>query len=108
MKKKTLPKDVVDQWPEIFSDVDVRAVPIPYLHSMRIIFNDGKVWDIDIDEHAKKNDIHDLEEHLTELISTYEQVIEHIDFRLDVARVKKDVMKKTKSFLKKPKKKKEE
>jgi hypothetical protein len=108
VKKKSLPKDVVDQWPEIFSDVDVRAVPIPYLHSMRIIFNDGKVWDINIDEHARKNSIDDLEEHLSELINTYEEVIEHIDFRLDVERVKKDVIKKTKSFLKKPKKKKEE
>lgn len=103
MKKKSLPKDVVDQWPEVFSDVDVKAIPIPYLYSMRIIFKDGKVWDINIDDHARKNSIDDLEAHLSELITTYEDSIEHIDFRLDVERVKKDVMKKTKSFLKKPK-----
>lgn len=103
MKKKSLPKDVVDQWPEVFSDVDVKAIPIPYLYSMRIIFKDGKIWDINIDDHARKNSIDDLEAHLSELITTYEHSIEHIDFRLDVERVKKDVMKKTKSFLKKPK-----
>lgn len=103
MKKKSLPKDVVDQWPEVFSDVDVKAIPIPYLYSMRIIFKDGKIWDINIHDHARKNSIDDLEAHLSELITTYEDSIEHIDFRLDVERVKKDVMKKTKSFLKKPK-----
>ena len=105
MSKKSLPKDVVDQWPEVFSEVDVKAVPLAYLHSMRIIFNDGKVWDINIAAHAKKNGVEDLEEHLQELISTYEEAIEHIDFRLDVDRVKKDIIKQTKSFLKKPKQK---
>lgn len=105
MKKKSLPKDVVDQWPEIFSDVDVKAVPLEYLHSMRIIFSDGKVWDLNIAAHAKKNGIQDLDQHLQELIGNYEESIEHIDFRLDVDRVKKDIIKKTKSFLKKPKQK---
>jgi hypothetical protein len=105
VSKKSLPKDVVDQWPEVFSEVDVKAVPLAYLHSMRIIFNDGKVWDINIAAHAKKNGVEDLEEHLQELISTYEEAIEHIDFRLDVDRVKKDIIKQTKSFLKKPKQK---
>lgn len=105
MKKKSLPKDVVDQWPEVFNDVVVEAVPIEYLDSLRIIFNDGKVWDINVASHARKNQIENLEEHLQELISEYEEVIEHIDFRLDIERVKKDVMKKTKTFLKDNKKK---
>ena len=105
MKKKSLPKDVVDQWPEIFSDVDVKAVPLEYLHSMRIIFSDGKVWDLNIASHARKNGVQDLDQHLQELIGNYEESIEHIDFRLDVDRVKKDIIKKTKNFLKKPKQK---
>lgn len=106
MTKKSLPRDVIDQWPEVFSDVDVKAVPLSYLHSMRIIFKDGKVWDINIASHARAHGVVDLESHLQELITTYEEQIEHVDFRLDVARVKKDVIKKTRSFLKKPKNKK--
>lgn len=105
MKKQSLPKDVVEQWPEIFSDVDVRAVPLEYLHSLRIIFEDGKIWDINIASHTKVHGVDNLEEHLEELFETYEDSIEHIDFRLDVERVKKDITKKTKSFLKKPKQK---
>ena len=107
MKKKSqLPPDIIDQWPEVLRDVDVKAVPLEYLHSMTIIFKDGKVWDLNIASHVKKNGFDDLETHLEDLLESYEEVIEHIDFRLDVERVKKDIIKKTKSFLKKPKQKK--
>ena len=105
MTKKSLPQDVVDSWPEVFSDVDVHAIPLAYLDSMRIIFDNGKVWDINIANYARKTDSDDLEAHLKELLASYSDSIEHIDFRLDVAKVKKDVIKHTKSFLKKPKQK---
>lgn len=103
MTKKSLPKDVIDSWPEVFSDIDVHAIPLEYLDSIRIIFENGKVWDIDIAKYAKLAGEDDLEGHLKELLNNYEESIQHIDFRLDVAKVKKDVIKKTKSFLKKPK-----
>lgn len=96
-----MPPDVIDQWPEVFSELDVRAVPIAYLHSLRITFKDGKVWDLNIASHLKKSKTENLEDHIEELIEAYEDVIEHIDFRLDVERVKKDIIKKTNKFLKK-------
>jgi hypothetical protein len=101
--KKSLPPDVVDSWPEVFSDIDVHAIPLDYLHSVRVIFENGKVWDIDIARYAKKAGTDDLDQHLEELFKNYEEEIAHIDFRLNVAKVKKDIIKKTKSFLKKPK-----
>lgn len=107
-KGKGLPKDVVAQWPEVFGEINVKAVPLNYLHSMRIIFKGGRVWDINIASHARAHGADNLEEHLQELLSNYDEEIEHIDFRLDVDRVKKDVMKQTASFLKKKRKKKEE
>ena len=103
MTKKSLPQDVVDSWPEVFSDIDVHAIPLEYLDSIRVIFENGKVWDINVATYAKKTGVDDLEEHLKELFNEYEESIQHIDFRLNVAKVKKDVIKKTKSFLKKPK-----
>lgn len=107
MKKKSLPPDVVDQWPEVFSDIDVKAIPISYIDSMRIIFDDGKVWDINIANEIKKSGLSDvdIEAEISELVSNYEDSIQHIDFRLDVAKVKKDIIKNTKRFLKKPNKK---
>lgn len=106
-KGKSLPKDVIDQWPEVFGDINVKAVPLAYLHSMRIIFKGGKVWDVNIAGQAKQHG-DDLEEHLRELLANYEEEIEHIDFRLDVEKVKKDVIKETTRFLKKKRPKKTE
>lgn len=105
MSKKPLPKDVIEQWPEIFNDIDVKVVPLTYLHSMRIIFTEGKVWDFEISDNKRSTEeLEDLEAQLYELIDTYEDVIEHIDFRLDVDRVKKDIITRTKKFLRKTRK----
>jgi hypothetical protein len=100
-KGKSLPPDVVEQWPEVFGEINVEAVPLAYLHSMRIIFRGGKIWDINVAGQAKSRGTDNLEEHLRELLSSYEDEIEHIDFRLDVEKVKKDVIKETTRFLKK-------
>lgn len=102
-KGNPLPKDVVDQWPEVFADINVQAIPLAYLHSLRIIFKNGKIWDVNVAAQAKRLSIDDLEEHLREMLQSYEDEIEHIDFRLDVERVKKDIVKSTTSFLKKKK-----
>jgi len=107
-KGKSLPKDVIDQWPEVFGEINVEAVPLAYLHSMRILFKGGKVWDVNIAGQARAHGADNLEEHLKELLANYEDEIEHIDFRLDVEKVKKDVIKETTRFLKKKRPKKKE
>ena len=101
MKKKSLlPADVIEQWPEIFSAIEVKAVPLAYLYSMKITFKDGKVWSINIAAHAKKAGVDNLEKHIQELLATYDEVIANVDFQLDVNRVKKDITKQTTKFLK--------
>lgn len=89
------------QWPEIFEDLELSTIPILYLHSLRITFNDGKIWDIDVDKSKKSNNNDKIEESLVKLFDEYEDRIQHIDFRLDTEKIKKDITKKTKKFLKK-------
>jgi hypothetical protein len=105
VKKQSLPKDIVDQWPEIFNEIDVKAVPLEYLDSMRIIFKDGKIWLFRLKNKSKIVETEEFKENLEALIETYRENIEHIDFRLDVNKVKKDIVKKTTSFMKTKKKK---
>tara|TARA_Y100001935_G_C17216560_1_gene462931 strand:+ start:29 stop:355 length:327 start_codon:yes stop_codon:yes gene_type:complete len=100
-KKKGLPPEVVDKWPDVFGDVDVRAIPLEYLHSLRVRFNNGKQWDIAVD--VNKNPAKQLEKTLKELFHTYDSSIKHVDFKLDTDRVKKDVQKSTNRFLKRRK-----
>ena len=106
MSKKSetgLPKEVVDHWPEVFEDIDIKVVPLEYLSSVRVFFEDGKVWEIDIAKTKEKNIAEPLENTLEELFTEYEDVINNIDFRLDTQRLKNDIQKRTKTFLKKRK-----
>lgn len=102
-KSKKLPPDIVDHWPEVFKDVDIQVVPVKYLHSVRVFFTDGKVWDIDVDKTRKNKDSKDIEQALEELFSTYEDSIENLDFRLDTARIKADIQGRTRHFMKRRK-----
>ena len=90
-----------DQWPKIFEELELTSVPIKYLHSVRITFADGKVWDIDIKKSKTRNT--SVEESLQRLFDEYEDTIENIDFRLDMEKIKKDIQKRTAKFLKKGK-----
>ena len=100
-KTKGLPPEVVNKWPDVFGDVDVRAIPLEYLHSLRVRFNNGKQWDIAVD--VNKHPAKQLEKTLRELFHTYDSSIKHVDFKLDTDRVKKDVQKSTNRFLKRRK-----
>ena len=98
---KKLPQDVIDHWPEVLSDVKLEVIPIKYLHSVKVHFTDGKIWDIDLKAKSTKSNITEVEQSLKELLSAHEDTIEHIDFKLDTARIKNDITKQTTTFLKK-------
>lgn len=100
MNKKSLPKEVIENWPEVFGDIDVKVIPLEYLHTMSILFADGTRWDFKISDYIRRTGVSNLETEIQELITTYEDSIEHIDLRIDVKKVKSDITKKTKSFLK--------
>jgi len=95
---KKLPPEVVDHWPEVFEDVDVEVVPVEYLHSVRVTFDDGITWNIDITQEEKSVDV---ETALADLMEQYQDESTHVDFRLDTEKVKRDISKRTHIFMKK-------
>lgn len=102
--KNSLPKDIVDQWPEIFKDIEVSVVPVTYIKSITIEFENGKTWEIDINAEKLKNaSEEDLEEYLEAFFEEYDEFIETVDFRIDTKKVIKDIQARTKRFLKKRK-----
>ena len=103
-KKDKLSRGVQNAWPEVFKDINVDVIPIEYLTSIRVIFKDNKVWEIDmISSRDKLGDEAVLEDVLQELFNEYENSIANIDFRLDTERLKNDIQKRTRVFLKKGK-----
>lgn len=97
---RTLPKDVVEHWPEVFGEVKLNVLPFRYLHTVLINFKDGKSWEIRITANIKRNGWDSFEQTLSELFNEYDDRIENIDFKLDTERVKKDITKSTEKFLK--------
>jgi len=98
---RSLPKDVIDHWPEIFGEVKLNVMPLRYLHTVLVNFKDGKTWEIKITAKTKKEGWIAFEKNLMELIKNYEENIENVDFKLDTPQVKKDIEASTQKFFKK-------
>ena len=105
MPKNKLPPEVIKHWPEIFSDIEIKAVPIEYIHSVHVHFHDGKIWQIDIDKQqtASEDGVNQIESSLETFLEQYDEDISHVDFRLNTTKVVQDIKDRTKSFMKKRK-----
>jgi thiamine phosphate synthase YjbQ (UPF0047 family) len=99
---KPLDKELIDQWPEILEEINLSAIPIIYLDSIIITFFDGTHWKVTISE-EDRSIMDDLSETLNTLFKNHGKNIEHVDFRLDIEKIKKDITKLTKKFLKRKK-----
>lgn len=94
-----LPQEIINHWPEIFEDIEIKAVPIEYLESVNVYFENGDIWEIDI--HGPEFD--DAEESLNAFFEEYDDTIVKVDFKIDSQRVKSDVVSRVHSFIKKRK-----
>lgn len=100
---RTLPKDVIDAWPEVFGEVKLHVLPLRYLNAVLITFKDGKIWEVKVTAETQRKGWDSFESSLSELFKTYESRIDNIDFKLDTNRIKKDIERITQKFLKKKK-----
>lgn len=90
---KRLPPDVIEQWPDVFSDLDISIVPVEYVDSFQLFLTDGRRLDIS----CKTSRAEDV---LSEFFDTYRNQIEDVKFYLDTVRVKDDVIRDSARFLK--------
>lgn len=87
-----------DYWEEIFDSIDMDFLPIEYIKCIIVQFDDGKIWEIDT---GKKNlTFEEIEETLKTFFKEFDDVIESVDFRLDLEKIKNDVSRRTRRFLK--------
>jgi hypothetical protein len=93
-------ENIIQEWPEIFEDIYMSTVPVLYMHSVEIEFDDGRIWSINISEQLEKNDADSVAEKLVSAFHEYQEEIQNIVFKVDVEKLKNDVMNSTNSFLK--------
>lgn len=97
---KRLPRDVIASWPEVFGKVEVNAIPSQYLQSIIVSFSNGEQWDIDMDSKELVAADLSVEDILADLLDEYEDEIQSVDFRVHTDRVKRDMIKTTRKFMK--------
>lgn len=98
--------DTEGTWPGVLDEIEIRYIPVEYVSSVEVSFTDGNTWSIEIEKDDEGDDeerAQELEESLESLIEEYEDVIEGVNFILDVEKVKEDITSKTKTFMKRKK-----
>lgn len=89
------PRHLVKEWPEVFEDLYMNTMPVAYLDLIRLDFNDGRVWEIDIKTELEKNNPESIADILLHTLKEYKDEITKIDFKVDVTRLKNDIASET-------------
>lgn len=91
------PEHLVKQWPEVFEDLRMNTMPVSYLEILRIEFQDGRIWEIDLRE--LKADQNLLADRLVSILEEYQRDIKNIRFEINVEKLKTDIKSQTKNLL---------
>jgi hypothetical protein len=93
------PRHLVKEWPEVFEDLYMNTMPVAYLDTVHLEFADGRVWQINIKDQLKEIEADSIADKLLETLTEYKDEIKKIDFKVDIERLKKDILDSTKSML---------
>lgn len=93
------PKHLIKEWPEIFEDLYMNTMPVAYLLLLRLEFNNGRIWEIDVQEQIGKTDPQVMAEKLLSTFKEYRDDIKKIDFQMDIERLKSDIKESSKNLL---------
>ena len=86
------PKHLIKEWPEVFEDLYMNTMPVAYLDFIYLEFANGRVWEIDVKDQLKTSDAEDIADRLLETLQEYKDDIKNIDFKVDVSRLRKDII----------------
>lgn len=92
-------KDLVKEWPEVFSDLYINTMPVNYLDFIQIEFKTGMVWKVEIQDQIDIHGPENVAKFLEQTLSEYSSEVEKFDFKLNIKKLKTDVAQSTKSIL---------
>lgn len=92
------PKDFVQEWPEVFENLYMNTMPVEYIHSIRLEFHNGRIWEIDIENHMNQTHSQTVADRLVQTLHEYSNEIKTIDFQIDIDRLKRDIVDSTKGI----------
>jgi hypothetical protein len=98
-KSFKIPKHLVSEWPEIFEDMYISTMPVEYLHSIKLEFHDGRVWEIAVDDQLTSLKSQAIADRLIETLYEYANDVKKIDFKVNVEKLKTDIKKEIRKIL---------
>ena len=85
------PKNLIQEWPEVFEDLYMNTMPVHYLEMLRIEFEDGRVWEINVQEQLSNTHSDIIADRLVDTFQEYREEIKKIDFKVNVDKLKADI-----------------
>jgi hypothetical protein len=93
------PRHLVKEWPEVFEDLYMNTMPVAYLEMVHLEFHDGSIWQINISEQLEEVDAESIADKMLETLQDQKDNIKKIDFKIDIEKLKKDIIFETKKIL---------
>lgn len=93
------PKNLIQEWPEVFEDLYMNTMPVHYLEMLRIEFEDGRVWEINVQEQLSTTHSDIIADRLVDTFQEYREEIKKIDFKVNIDKLKIDVRNSSKKIL---------
>lgn len=99
-QKVDIEKTTDTEWEEILEEIDLKFLPIEYVKTIIITFEDKTIWEIDLVTTRKTQPDQKIEEILDDLFNEYDGDISNLDFQLDLQKIKRYLTKRVGYFLK--------
>jgi hypothetical protein len=74
-------------------------MPVAYLITLRLEFNNGRIWEIDVQEQLAGADPNEIAAKILNIFQEYREDIKKIDFKIDIDRLKTDIQESSKNLL---------
>lgn len=82
---------LVKEWPEIFENVEINAIPVMYLDKVTIKFITGMIWEVDIKNYLDSFAVETIHDLLQELFIEYKNEIDDIEYAFNIDHLKNDI-----------------
>jgi hypothetical protein len=91
------PEHLVAAWPEVFEDLYINTLSLAYIELIKLNFNDGRQWEIDLRANPN-SDLNLIEEMVLESFRVFEDEISKLEFKIDILKLKTDVENQSKNI----------
>lgn len=92
------PRHLVKEWPEVFEDLYMNTMPVAYLDYVRIDFQDGRIWEINVSDQLAEKTPEEIADALLNTMSEFKNEITKLDFKVNIQKLKKDILDQSKTI----------